>query len=151
VFLYFRSGGNMTTIRDVADLSVERFPNSVPPSWQAIHNLNKRYEQTGLVADLPRSGRPKSVTTEENLNIIVQSFVQSPTKSTRKASSEHDILRKRNRRENRNIWDLNAFLSSDLWPTLYFKILHTFFLLLQSLKSLHFLYYYLQQQSKSLA
>jgi hypothetical protein len=40
---------------------------------------------------------------EENLNIAAQSFVQSPTKSTRKASSQHDILRTRNRRENRNI------------------------------------------------
>jgi hypothetical protein len=89
--------------RDVVDLFVERFPNSVPPSGQAIHNLNKRSEQTGSVADLPRSGRPKSVTMEGNLNIVTQSFVQSPTKSTRKASSEHDILRTRNRREKRNI------------------------------------------------
>jgi hypothetical protein len=44
--------------RDVVELFVERFPNSVPPSRQAIHNLNKRSEQTGSVADLPRSGRP---------------------------------------------------------------------------------------------
>jgi hypothetical protein len=42
--------------RDVVDLFVERFPNSVPPSQQAIHNLNKRFEQTGSVADRPRSG-----------------------------------------------------------------------------------------------
>jgi transposase len=55
--------------RDVVDLFVERFPNSVPPSRQAIDNLNKRFEQTGSVADLPRSGRPKTVTTEENINI----------------------------------------------------------------------------------
>jgi hypothetical protein len=89
--------------RDVVDLFVERFPNSVPPSRQAIQNLNERFEQIGLVPDLPRSGRPKSVTAEENLNIVAQSFVQSPTKSTREASSEHDILRTRNRRENRNI------------------------------------------------
>jgi hypothetical protein len=50
---------------------VERFPNSVPPSRQAIHNLNKRFERNGSVADLPRSGGPKSVTTEENLNIAL--------------------------------------------------------------------------------
>jgi hypothetical protein len=71
--------------RDVVDLFVERFPNSVLPSRQAIHSLNKRFEQTRSVADLPRSGRPKSVTMEENLNIVAQSFVQSSTKSTRKA------------------------------------------------------------------
>jgi transposase len=59
--------------RDVVDLFVERFPNGVPPSRQAIHNLNKRFEQTGSVEDRPRSGRPKSATTEENLNIVAQS------------------------------------------------------------------------------
>jgi hypothetical protein len=103
VFLYFRSDGNDHNYRDVVDLFVERFPNSVPPSRQAIHSLNKMSEETGSVADIPRSGRPKSVTTGENLNIVAQSFVQSPTKSTRKASSEHGILRTRNRRENGNI------------------------------------------------
>jgi transposase len=56
--------------RDVVDLFVERFPNSVPPSRQAIYNLNKRFEQTGSVADFPRSGTPKAATTEENLNIV---------------------------------------------------------------------------------
>jgi hypothetical protein len=44
--------------RDVVDLFVERFPNSVPPSGQAIHNLNKRFLEAGSVANLPRSGRP---------------------------------------------------------------------------------------------
>jgi transposase len=85
--------------RDVVDLFVGRFPNGVPASRQTIHNLNKRFEQTGSVADRPRSGRPKSVTTGENLNIVKQSFVQSPTKSTRNASSEHDILTTRNRKQ----------------------------------------------------
>jgi hypothetical protein len=59
--------------RDDVDLFVGRFPNSVPPSRQAIHNLNKMFEQTGTVADIPRSGRPKSVTTEANLNIVAPS------------------------------------------------------------------------------
>ena len=44
-----------------------------------------------MIAELPRSGRPKTVTTEENLNIVAQCFVQSPKKSTRKASNEYGI------------------------------------------------------------
>jgi hypothetical protein len=85
--------------RHAVHLFLGRFPNSAPPPRQAIHNLNKKFEQTGSVADRNRSGRPKSVTAEGNLNIVVQ----SSTKSTRKVSSEHNILRTRNRRENRNI------------------------------------------------
>jgi transposase len=104
--------------RDVVDLFVEPFPNCIPPSRQAIHNLNKRFEQTGSVADRPRSGRPKSVITEENINIVAQSFVQSTTKSTRKASSEHDILRTRNIKQ--KYLRFKCILSSDLWPILYY-------------------------------
>jgi hypothetical protein len=57
--------------RDVVALFVECIPNSVPPSRQAIHNLNERLEQTGS-AEFPRSGWPNSVTTQENLNIVAQ-------------------------------------------------------------------------------
>lgn len=78
---------------DVEESFVQHFPNSRPLSRQAIYNLNKRFEITGSVADLPRSGRPKSVTTEENLETVAQSLVQSPTKSTRRASSELGISR----------------------------------------------------------
>lgn len=78
---------------DVCDLFVERFPNVEPPSRQGIHKLNSRFEQTGSVAELPRSGRPTSVCTEENLNVVAQCYVQSPTKSQRKASSEYEIPR----------------------------------------------------------
>lgn len=78
---------------DVVQLFVQHFPNINPPSRQAIHNLNKRFEETGSVADLQRSGRPKSVTTEQNLTTVAQSFVQSPSKSTRRASSELGISR----------------------------------------------------------
>uniref|UniRef100_A0A1B6L4Y9 DUF4817 domain-containing protein n=1 Tax=Graphocephala atropunctata TaxID=36148 RepID=A0A1B6L4Y9_9HEMI len=78
---------------DVCDLFVERFPNIEPPSRQCIRKLNLRFEQTGSVAELSRSGRPRSVTSEENLNVIAQCFVQSPTKSQRKASNEYGIAR----------------------------------------------------------
>jgi transposase len=67
VFLLQKWWQHDYSYRDVVDLFVERFPNSVPPSRQVIHNLNKRFEQTGSVADLPRSGRPKSITTEKIL------------------------------------------------------------------------------------
>ena len=79
--MYCRCGGNRTiNYSDVIELFAERFPNIAPPSRESIRKLNKRFEQTGMVAELPRSGRPKTVTTEENLNIVAQCFVQSPKK-----------------------------------------------------------------------
>lgn len=77
---------------EVCDLFVNRLPTA-PPSRKAIHNLNKRFEQSGTVADLPRPGRPKSVVAEQNENIVAQSFVQSPTESTQKASNDLGIPR----------------------------------------------------------
>uniref|UniRef100_A0A1B6HJY8 DUF4817 domain-containing protein n=1 Tax=Homalodisca liturata TaxID=320908 RepID=A0A1B6HJY8_9HEMI len=70
---------------------VERFPNVRPPSRQGIRKLNGRFEETGSVAELSRSGRPVSVTKEEN--VVAQCFVHSPTKSQRKASKECGLPR----------------------------------------------------------
>jgi transposase len=60
---------------------------------QAIYNRNTRFEETGSVADLPRSGRPRSARSKENLQTVVQAFVQSPSKSIRRASRELEISR----------------------------------------------------------
>lgn len=78
---YFRSPDNVTiiTVMWLIYLWIG-FPNMLPSSWQPIHNLNKRFEQSGsLVADLPHSDRPKSATTEENLMYGGQSLTHSPT------------------------------------------------------------------------
>ncbi|KAG8304064.1 hypothetical protein J6590_103137, partial [Homalodisca vitripennis] len=86
--LWQRSGSREgLSDHDVCDMFVERFPNIQPPSRQGIRKLNLRFEETGSVAELPLSGRPRSVTAEENLNVLAQCFVQSPTKSQRKASN----------------------------------------------------------------
>ena len=61
---------------DVVESFVQHFPNSRPLSRQAIHNLNKRFEMTGSVADLPRSGRPISVTTAEITDTICASVLK---------------------------------------------------------------------------
>jgi hypothetical protein len=63
--MYFRSGGNMTTITEKLLTYLWNIFQTVYLHLNiAIHNLNKRFEQSGSVADLPQSGRPKSVTME---------------------------------------------------------------------------------------
>jgi hypothetical protein len=76
---------------DVIAAFEQQFPGAQPPIRQAIYKLNKKFEQTGSVNDLPRSGRPRSVRTLENMEIIAETFVKSPKKSARKASNELDI------------------------------------------------------------
>lgn len=72
---------------DVVESFMQCFPNSKPLSRQAIYNLNKKFQKTRPVAVLPRSGRPKSVTTV-NINTVPQTFIQSLSKSTRRAQSQ---------------------------------------------------------------
>jgi hypothetical protein len=64
-----------------------------PPTRQAFHNLNTRFEETSSAADLPRSGRPRSARSEENVQNIAHAFVHSPNKSIRRASRELEISR----------------------------------------------------------
>jgi hypothetical protein len=37
-----------------------KLPGVKPPTWQAIHNLKARCQETGSVAGLPQTSRPLS-------------------------------------------------------------------------------------------
>lgn len=63
-----------------------------PPSRLTIYQLRDKFEESGTLADAPRSGRP-SVNNDDNRNLVAQSVVQSPKKSTRRRSLELDISR----------------------------------------------------------
>lgn len=69
------------------------FPNDDIPSRQTIYRLSEKFDETGSVDDLPRSGRPKSVTKEENIQIVSENFRVTPQTSQRRASHELDISR----------------------------------------------------------
>jgi hypothetical protein len=49
--------------QEVIAAFTETYPGIQPPTRQAIHNLNTRFEETGSVADLPTSGRQNIVHT----------------------------------------------------------------------------------------
>jgi hypothetical protein len=80
-------------LQEVITAFTETFPGIQPPTRQVIHNFNTRFEETGSVADSPRSGRPRSARSEENLQTVAQAFVHSPNKSIRTASRELEITR----------------------------------------------------------
>ncbi|CAF4247225.1 unnamed protein product, partial [Rotaria sordida] len=43
--------------------------------------------------DAPRSGRPTSITTEENMELVSESYTLNPQKSQRRATHDLDISR----------------------------------------------------------
>jgi hypothetical protein len=67
------------------------FRDTPVPIRQAIYNLMQPFQRHESVLDLPRSVRPRTLLTEENLTTVAQALVQSPKKSIRKTSAEFII------------------------------------------------------------
>lgn len=53
-----------------------------------------KFDLTGSICNAPKTGRPKTVTTEDNEMLVAQSYVQSPKKSKIRASLEIGISRR---------------------------------------------------------
>lgn len=51
----------------------------------------QRFENSGSVKNLPRSGRPKTATNEEKAVNVLQSFVENPHVSINRVAQEHEI------------------------------------------------------------
>ena len=61
---------------------IQSFPNSVA---QTMHNLAKKFHDTGSVLDCHRSGRPKTATSTGNVDVVRMTYARSPRKSQSKA------------------------------------------------------------------
>ena len=59
---------------------IQTFPGEVPPSRFTIHEIVKKFETTGSVANKKRN-RKRTVLTEEMLDEICASLERTPTKS----------------------------------------------------------------------
>ena len=64
------------------------------PPRQLIYQIRDKFEETGSVKNAPKSGRPRTVTTSENDELVAGAFERSPHKSTRRASAELGIPRR---------------------------------------------------------
>ena len=68
------------------------------PSDNAIRSIVRRFEQQGAVTDLPRTGRPRNVRTDENRERVREIVEETATTSTRRRSTELGISRSSLRR-----------------------------------------------------
>ena len=84
---YWKTENAQDVIRDW-----NHYFNTDPPTRLAIYKLRDKFDDTGSVADAPRSGRP-SVCTEQNLTTDAEAYARSSKKSLRRASAEIGIKR----------------------------------------------------------
>jgi hypothetical protein len=69
------------------------FPDDVIPVRQTIYRLSNKFDETGSVDDSSRINRPKSVTTEDNTDLVSETFRRNPQLSQRRAAHEFNISR----------------------------------------------------------
>ena len=82
------------TLRTVNTALWKEYPDIPTPTWQAIYQLAKKFDETGSVEGAPRSGRPRTVSTEENSELVSKTFRSNPQLTERRASNELGIARR---------------------------------------------------------
>jgi len=82
--LRFNKCESVITVRDF-----RRTYGTDAPTAQSIRRWHQTFQDSGCLCAQKRSGRPR--TSDENIERVRQSFVQSPQKSTRRASLELDL------------------------------------------------------------
>ena len=60
---------------------------------ESILDIARKFDETGSVQDKPRSGRPRSVSTEKNKERVLAAFEKSPGTSAKRASLELNLSR----------------------------------------------------------
>lgn len=84
-------GDRIRSYNEVTHLFNDSFPGRNPITRSAVEKTIKRFEETGSVKNRPRSGRPKSATTDERCLEVLQSIVENPHASTTSLSTQFEI------------------------------------------------------------
>ena len=80
VELYYENGRSVTQCLRAFRKAHGRY---AAPSETTVRALVKKFKETGSVHDVPRSGRPRTARTEENVNAVAADVAANPTTSTR--------------------------------------------------------------------
>lgn len=91
--LMMRGWGHMRrsyrAVRDIFNASFR--VGGIPLSFSTVQKTVRRFENTGTISDLPRSGRPMSAGNEEKSLDVVLTFTEDPHSSVRRAAQVHEI------------------------------------------------------------
>ncbi|CAF1568372.1 unnamed protein product, partial [Rotaria sp. Silwood1] len=83
--------GNTRVVNEAFQAEI---PDTKIPTRQTIYQLAKKFDETGSVEDAPRSGRPRTVRTEENMERVSETFLLNPQTSKKRASIDLGISRR---------------------------------------------------------
>ncbi|KAL4112800.1 hypothetical protein QTP88_016529 [Uroleucon formosanum] len=100
VSAYYRYDADYNTIFTEFEV---KFPNSSVPRRETVYRLIKKFEKHGSVVDAPRSGRPQTAATNENMMYVAQSYVENPAQSTVRVSADLGISRRSTARMMKNL------------------------------------------------
>ena len=81
------------TLRTVNAAFRIEFPDVQIPTRQAIYQLAQKFDETGSVDDASRSGRPITVRTAENSQLVSETFSINPQPSQRRTACDLSISR----------------------------------------------------------
>ena len=81
------------SVTEIQHLFNREFGINTTPTRRTIYAINQKCMATGSVADLQRSGRPKSGRSEESIQVVEEAYALSQGKSIRRAAAELDISR----------------------------------------------------------
>ena len=85
---HLSSGGNYKAVKIAFKAA---FRNRKAPSRNAVKNIAKNFDDHGSVFDAPRSGRPKSSRSAENIELVQRTYEGEPTGLLRRVSNQLGI------------------------------------------------------------
>lgn len=86
-------GERTRSFAEVMNIFNESHPNREPISKSTVCKTLRRFQETGGVKDRQKSGRPVSVTNEENSLNVMLNRVENPKMSTQQLALDHNMSR----------------------------------------------------------
>lgn len=84
-------GDRKRTQLEVCNLFNELYPNRNPITQSCVSKLIRRFNDTGSIKNLPRTGRPKVATDGYKALNVLLDIAENPKQSTRRLGLQHDI------------------------------------------------------------
>ncbi|XP_026823780.1 uncharacterized protein LOC113561483 [Ooceraea biroi] len=84
-------GDRVRSYEQVAALFNNTYPDREPIAKSTVQKTVIRFDETGSVTDRQRTGRPKLATNLDKGLEVMQTFVENPHSTVRKAAQAHDI------------------------------------------------------------
>lgn len=87
-------GYRVRLYEEVNNLFNDSFPDRPWVNKSTVFRTVERFQETGMIKDWERPGRPKSASNEEKSLDVRRTFIENPHTSSRGAASDHDITQK---------------------------------------------------------